>query len=127
MQKVALEILRDHQDAVDPARKDLALRARDVRQYLRDRDVGSGVDPTGEVAAALRSVAIDDGDRDVAQRLIQIGLGIEQGIERGAQDEHGKGRLDRKDATNFIAKSVQKAAHDGTSASGCGALRASIG
>jgi hypothetical protein len=124
--EVALEILRDHQDAIDPARK--ASRSALARSGNTSVIATSGVASTRRAKSRLLWVPSRSTTAigTLRKASFEIGLGIEQGIERGAQDEHGKRRLDRKDATNFIPKSIAKAAHDGTSASGCGALRSSI-
>src|SRR5258706_13547451 len=121
MQELALEILRDHQDPIDSARKALALCAREVGQYFCNCHIGCGVNAAGKVSAALGSIAIDHGDRNVAQRFIQIGLRVKQRIERDTQNEHREGRLDREDAAKLLPEYIEKSAHGIASPRRCGA------
>src|SRR5258708_40237029 len=121
MQQLPLEIPRDHQYPIDSARKDHALWAREVGQYFCTCHIGCSVNTAGKISAALGSVAIDHGDRNVAQRFIQIGLWVKQRIERDAQNEHREGRLDREDAAKLLPEHIEKSAHGIASPRRCGA------
>ena len=121
MQKLPLEILRDDENTVGLARMDFALRTGEVRQHHGDRNVGRGIDPAGEIPACLGAVAVDHRDRHVAQSLVQIGLRIEERVERSAKHHHGERRSLGEDAAKLAAEGVEEPVHKIAPASGCGA------
>src|SRR6516162_10640179 len=112
MQKLPLKILRDYQDSADPSCIDLALRAGEIWQLLCDCYIRRGVDPAREVSAALRAVAINDGDGNVTQRLIQIGLRVENCIESDTKDQHRESRFYLEDTAKLLSKHLKNSAHE---------------
>src|SRR6516165_2725265 len=112
MQKLPLKIFRDYQDPADPSRVDLALRAGEIRQLLCDCYIRCGVDPAREVLAALRAVAINDGDGNVPQRLIQIGLRVENCIESDTEDQYRESRFYLEDTAKLPSKYLKNSAHE---------------
>src|SRR6516164_3136129 len=122
MQKLPLKILRDYQNPTDPTRIDLALRAREIRQLLCDRYIRRGINPARKVSAALGAVSINDCDRNVTQRLVQVGLRVEERIESDTQDQHRESGFDLKDTRKFSPKFLKNAVHECTSSRRRGAL-----
>src|SRR6516165_6040841 len=112
MQKLPLKILRDYQDSADPSCIDLALRAGEIWQLLCDCYIRRGVDPAREVLAALRAVAINDGDGNVPQRLIQIGLRVENCIESDTEDQYRESRFYLEDTAKLPSKHLKNAVHE---------------
>src|SRR6516165_431468 len=112
MQKLPLKKFWDDQDPADPSCIDLALRAREILQLLCNCYIRRGVDPAREVSAALRSVAINDGDGNVTQRLIQIGLWVENCIESDTKDQHRESRFYLEDAAKLLSKHLKNSAHE---------------
>ena len=77
LQHILLSIGRDPQDSEGTTRKDRILRLVEARCAQRDRYVAVRLQALDQPSAEFAAVLVHHGDRDIADKLAQIGLRIE--------------------------------------------------
>jgi hypothetical protein len=89
---VALQIERQHQEAIDLAGKDQVAAFRQIVDLLDDRDLGGRIDHADNGARQVRAVAIEHGDRQVGRQA-----GIEDHHQQRHQKQWQDGREEQQD------------------------------
>src|SRR5262245_6549371 len=64
----------------------------------RHADGAAGIEGLHDVAAELAQVVVNDGDRDLAQNLVQVWLWVEDAVDYRRQEQQGEGAASREDA-----------------------------
>ncbi len=110
LQDLTLGIRRNFEDAEDPPVEQRPLCDVERRCTDGDRDCLVGVEGLDQAAAERGAVVVDDGDRDLADELAEIGLRIEHAVKYRSDDHQTEGAVVGEHAAPFPDKAAGDAA-----------------